>query len=59
VEENKKGKKSYTRPEKTSILYEEVEKEVRHKEKEYEEPFIYMAQCIQALEKKLSSFENN
>ena len=47
------------RLEKTSILYEEVEKEVRHKEKEQEEPFIYMTQCIQALKKKLSSFENN
>ena len=58
VEENKKWKKSYTKPEKRSDFYEEVEKEVKHKENEHEEPFIYMAQRIQALEKKLSSFEN-
>ena len=43
VEENKKGKKSYTKPEKRSDFYEEVGKEVRHKENEHEEPIIYIA----------------
>ena len=47
------------KPEKRSDFYEKVEKEVRHKENKHEEPFIYMAQHIQALEKKLNSFENN
>ena len=43
VEENKKRKKSYIKLEKRSDFYEEVGKEVRYKENEHEEPFVYMA----------------
>ena len=53
------GKKAHTKPEKRNKVYSEEEKEEIYKENKHKEPFVHMARCIQALEKKLSSFENN
>ena len=58
-EKNKFENKSYTKLEKQDKFYVEEEKKKQYKENKYKESFNYMAQYIQALERKLSSFKNN